>query len=149
MCVTNTVNKIFVRNAQLKYHVPMDMTPEQLRFLREQQGMTREQLAAYLGDCTASTVNKWERGMHSIPAWVADKMFAKLPITFTVQELAEMYELCREEACTMSELIQDAVRHLIDQRRGQQTPNVTKFPQPPALDRAVEEPRDYKTGTED
>ena len=60
-----------------------------------------------------------------------------------------MYELCREEAFTMSELIQEAVRHLIEQRRGQQTPNVTKFPHPPALDRAAEDPRDYKTGTED
>lgn len=124
------------------------MTPEQLRWMREQRKMTREELAREL-DCSASAIVQWEGDKRAIPSWVADKMFAKLPITFTIQELAEMYELCREEACTMSELIQDAVRHLIDQRRGQQTPNVTKFPHPQPLDRAVEEPRDYKTGTED
>lgn len=104
----------------------MEMTPEQLRFLRDQRGLTREQLALDLGDCTASTINKWERGINPIPSWVADKMFAKLPITFTVQELAEMYDLCREEAYTMSELIQEAVRSLIAQHRQNQTPHATK-----------------------
>ena len=48
----------------------MNMTPDQLRFLREQRGLTREQLAAYLGDCTASTVNKWERGGRPIPRYI-------------------------------------------------------------------------------
>lgn len=104
----------------------MDMTSEQLRFLREQRDMTREDLANYLGDCSASTVNKWERGIHAVPSWVADKMFAKMPITFTVQDLAEMYELCREEAFTMSELIQEAVRSLLEERRENKTAAATK-----------------------
>lgn len=128
----------------------MDMTPEQLRYLREQRKMTREELAKEL-DCSAGAIVQWEHAKRSIPAWVADKMFAKLPITFTVQELAEMYELCREEAFTMSELIQEAVRLLIDQRRGSQTPNVTKFPhqKPLDIDKAAEDPGQYKTGTGD
>lgn len=130
----------------------MDMTPEQLRFLREQRGLTREQLAAFLGDCSASTVNKWERGMHEIPSWVADKMFSKLPITFTVQELAEMYEICRQESCTMSELIQESVRDLINKHKAAKTAstqNITHFPAQQPSSSAAKDPRDYKTGTED
>ena len=131
------------------------MTPEQLRYLRDQRGLTRESLAEELGDCTASTVNKWERGINPIPAWVADKMFSKLPIAFTVQELAELYDLCREEACTMSELIQDAVRLRIEQRRTSQTPPATKFAQfklPPQESKGDEHPRQQhgaKDGTND
>lgn len=95
----------------------MEITSDQLRYLREQQGMTREQLAEYLGDSSASTVNKWERGINPVPSWVADKMLAKLPITFSVQELTEMFDLCREQSCSLSDLIQQSVRTLIDQRR--------------------------------
>jgi transcriptional regulator with XRE-family HTH domain len=104
----------------------MDMTSEQLRWMREQRDMTREELANYLGDCTASTVNKWERGINPVPSWVADKMFSKLPITFTVQDLAEMYELCREEHCTMTELIQDSVHAALEERRQNKTLDATK-----------------------
>lgn len=135
----------------------MNMTPEQLRFLREQRGLTREDLANYLGDCTASTVNKWERGMHAIPSWVADKMFAKMPITFTVQDLAEMYELCREEGYTMSELIQESVRALLAERREGKTAQATKntawkdniisLPENKVAESPPKPPR--KTGTED
>lgn len=125
----------------------MEITPHQLRWMREQRRMTREELAAEL-DCSASAIVQWEGNKRAIPSWVADKMFAKLPITFTVQELAEMYQLCRDEAYTMSELIQEAVRLLIADRRENQTPNVTKFPQQKPLDKAAEDPGQYKTGTD-
>ena len=133
----------------------MDMTPEQLRYLRDERGLTREALADELGDCTASTINKWERGINPIPAWVADKMFAKMPVSFTIQELAEMYDLCREEAMGMSELIQEAVRSKLEQRRASQTPPATKFAQFPAQQPSspvAEDPRDQhkaKDGTND
>lgn len=98
----------------------MELTPDALRYLREQRKMTREELAREL-DCSASAIVHWEGGKREIPSWVADKMFAKLPITFTVQELAELYDLCREEAFTMSELIQEAVRNLLEERRENKT----------------------------
>jgi transcriptional regulator with XRE-family HTH domain len=93
----------------------MEMTPEQLRELREERRMTREELAVEL-DCSAGAIVHWEGGKRSIPSWVADKMYSQMPITFTVQELGEMYDICREECCTMSELIQDSIRFRIDQR---------------------------------
>lgn len=136
----------------LVYFTSMDMTPNQLRFLREQRNMTRDDLANYLGDCTASTINKWERSINPVPAWVADKMFSKMPVEFTLEELAEMYELCREEACSMSELIQDGVRELLRVRRLSQTSGATKFPQQIPLDKVAEPPAEYKapkkTGTD-
>ncbi len=133
----------------------MDMTPEQLRYLRDQRGLTREALAEELGECTASTINKWERGINPVPSWVADKMFAKMPITFTMQELAEMYDLCREEAFSMSELIQEAVRMRLEQRRASQTKdiqNITYLSAPEQSTRAAEDlpkPPRKKNGTED
>lgn len=129
----------------------MELTPDALRYLREQRKMTREELAREL-DCSASAIVQWEGGKREIPSWVADKMFAKLPITFTVQELAEMYDLCRAEGYTMSELIQEAVRSLIVQHQAAQTPaaqNITPFSAPRPSSKAAEDPRDYKTGTED
>ena len=98
----------------------MEITPEQLRYLREQRRLTREELADELG-CSASAIVQWEGTKRAIPSWVTDKMFAKMPVSFTVQELAEMYDLCREEAFSMSELIQEAVRMRLEQRRAAQT----------------------------
>lgn len=104
----------------------MEITPEQLRYLREQRKMTREELAKEL-DCSAGAIVQWEGAKRAIPSWVADKMFSKLPITFTVQELGEMYDLCREEACSMTELIQDAIRYTLQKRRDAKVPKTTKF----------------------
>jgi len=130
----------------------MEITPDQLRYLREQRRMTRDELAEEL-KCSASAIVHWEGGKREIPSWVADKMFAKLPIEFTVQELAEMYDLCREEAFSMGELIQEAVRMRLEQRRAAQTKdiqNLHPFPQQ-QQSRAAEEPGKYhdKNGTED
>jgi len=132
----------------------MDMTPDQLRYLRDERLLTREALAEELGDCTASTINKWERGINPIPSWVADKMFAKMPVSFTVQELAEMYELCREEALNMSELIQEAVRMRLEQRRAAQTKDIQKITYRSAPEQSMRVAEDpppprKKNGTED
>jgi transcriptional regulator with XRE-family HTH domain len=116
--------------------------------------MTREELAKEL-DCSASAIVHWEGGKREIPSWVADKIFSKLPITFTVQELAELYDLCREEAMSMSELIQDAVRLRIEERRAAKTPLATKFTQFPTRlpsSKVPEDPREQhraKDGTND
>ena len=133
----------------------MDITPEQLRYLRDQRGLTRDALAEELGDCTASTINKWERGINPIPSWVAEKMLSKLPVTFTVEELGEMYEICREEHCTMTELFQDCVRFRIEQRRAEQKildpQKFAHFHPAQPLSKVAEDPPKprKKNGTED
>lgn len=131
----------------------MEITPDQLRYLREQRRMTREELAEEL-KCSAGAIVHWEGGKREIPTWVADKMFAKMPVEFTIQELAEMYDLCREEALNMSELIQEAVRMRLEQRRAAQTKgiqNITYRSAPEQSMRVAEDPPPprKKNGTED
>lgn len=99
----------------------MNMTPQQFRFLREQMNLTREELAARLGDCTASTVNKWERDMHAIPQWAAEKMWRQLPIQFNADDLSELVELARETNQSFMDLLNQAARHLITQHRARKT----------------------------
>lgn len=41
------------------------MTPDALRALRKQHGLTQQQLADLMGT-TQTTINRWETGMHPI-----------------------------------------------------------------------------------
>lgn len=91
----------------------MVITPEQLQHLRKERGLTREQLALEL-NCSAGAIVQWEGNKRSIPSWVADKLFAKIPLQFTVVELDEMFQLCQQLKCTMPQLLERSVRHLID-----------------------------------
>ena len=86
------------------------MTPETLRYLREQRGLTREQLADFLGDVTASTVNKWERDMHAIPAWVEEKMLRTIEIVLPYAELHLLLDEARTSSLPASAIIADALR---------------------------------------
>lgn len=102
------------------------MKPEQLRQLRESRGLTREQLAAELGDCSSSTINKWERGMHDIPQWVAEKMLKNVKISFPMGDLHELLDLAREEKISFEDLISQAVQLVIQQRREKSQPQPIK-----------------------
>ena len=48
----------------------LPMTGEQLKNVRTGKGMTRAAFATWLGGTTASTLNKWERGISAVPEWV-------------------------------------------------------------------------------
>ncbi len=93
------------------------MTPETLRYLREQRGLTREQLAEFLGDCTASTINKWERDMHAIPAWVEDKMLRSLPVTLPLDELYLLLDEAHTTGRSAATLISEALRLWLEQNK--------------------------------
>lgn len=92
------------------------MTPETLLYLRQQRMLTRDELAKELGLPSGSTINKWERGINPIPDWVAEKMYRTIPIEFTIDELAELYDICRELQIGMHQLIADAIRPMIRDR---------------------------------
>lgn len=108
------------------------MRPEQLRSLREARGLTREQMAAELGDCTASSVNKWERGMHEIPAWVEDKMLSNVRINFPLSDLHALLDLAREENISFETLLSEAAQLVIRQRREKQQPQTVNHTGPTA-----------------
>lgn len=93
----------------------MHLTGSQLLYLRNERGFTREKLADFLGDCSPSTINKWERDINPVPAWVAEKMLRELPIDFTVEQLEELILLAKQMNCGFMQLlkrsIQDYVAH--------------------------------------
>jgi len=91
------------------------MTSEILLHLRKQRMLTREELAKELG-CSASAIVHWEGGAREIPEWVAEKMYRTIPIEFTIDELAELYDICRELKVGMHQLVADALRPMIQDR---------------------------------
>jgi DNA-binding transcriptional regulator YiaG len=86
------------------------MRPEQLRAIREGRGWTREKMASFLGDCTASTVNKWERGMHSIPGWVEDKLLRTVEINLPIQDLSQLLSAAKDQNKPFEAVLTDAIR---------------------------------------
>lgn len=99
------------------------MTPEQLRHLRESRGLTREQLADELKDCSASTVNKWERGMHAIPSWVEEKMLRKVPLEMPIDEIHALLNRAQEDGITFPELLARAIRSYLSTESAQPKPS--------------------------
>ena len=91
------------------------MTPEILLHLRKQRMLTREQLAKDIG-CSASAIVQWEGGTRSIPEWVAEKMYRTLRVEFTIDELCELYDICRDLKIGLHQLVADALRPMIQDR---------------------------------
>jgi transcriptional regulator with XRE-family HTH domain len=85
------------------------MTGNQLRELREARNLTREALAQWLGDCSASTVNKWERDMHSIPAWVEEKMLSNVQISLPLHELKLLMDYAESQRLSFEQLLGRAI----------------------------------------
>jgi transcriptional regulator with XRE-family HTH domain len=93
------------------------MTGEHLRSLREARGMTRDQLAAHLGDCTGSTINKWERNINPVPGWVAEKMLQTVKVSFPLGDLHQLLDLSRELDISFDELLAEGIQLVIASRR--------------------------------
>jgi transcriptional regulator with XRE-family HTH domain len=98
----------------------MEITPEQLLQLRKERRLTRQKLAQELG-CSAGAIVQWEGRKRGIPAWVADKMYANLPLEFSIQELEEMFQVCQKLGCSMTELLQNSVRSTLNQHSKSRT----------------------------
>ena len=68
----------------------VSMTGEQLKKLRHDKGMKRPQFAAWLGGTTASTLNKWERGISPVPHWVEHRVLSEEKLVLPVELLREL-----------------------------------------------------------
>lgn len=90
------------------------MTPAQLRLLREQKGMTRDQLAAHLKQST-SAITKWEHGDRPIPAMVADRMLSEVEIKLPLQEMQQLYDLGMKLGKSFDEMLKMAIRGVLTQ----------------------------------
>lgn len=102
------------------------MTGDQLKALRDARGFTREQLAAELGDCSASTINKWERNINPVPGWVEDKMLSNVKIAFPLKYLHQLLDLAREEGISFKQLLSEAISDRLASRREKSQPHPVK-----------------------
>lgn len=101
-----------------------NLTGKQLRALREARHMTREELAEWLGDCSASTVNKWERDINPVPQLVAEKMLSSVQIRLPLNEIAALVQHCNDHAIDFERFLSDAILAHIRQ------PTATVYPFP-------------------
>ncbi|MBB5038236.1 helix-turn-helix domain-containing protein [Prosthecobacter dejongeii] len=100
------------------------MTGEQLRTLRESRDLTREELAAQLGNCSASGIVKWEGGISPVPQWVEEKMMGASVIKFPLSELYELLMMAKEENISFDDLLSEAIQDVLVKRRSKsQAPN--------------------------
>jgi transcriptional regulator with XRE-family HTH domain len=86
------------------------MTPEQLKQLRKSRCLTRDQLAAELGGCTAAAIVQWESNRRSIPAWVEEKMLRNVPLTLPIEDLQALMDLSRESGQDFAAVLGQALR---------------------------------------
>jgi transcriptional regulator with XRE-family HTH domain len=89
----------------------MMLTGEQLRAIRGER--TREQFAAELGDCSASTLNKWERNISPVPQWVAEKALRKVPLTLPIDAMALLIDYSRETNQPFEKVLTTAIHHYL------------------------------------
>ena len=108
------------------------MTGDQLKALREARNLTREQLATALGDCSQSTINKWERNINPVPDWVEEKMLSNVQIHFPLKDLHALLDFSRESGESFEDFLSAAVREFIANRRSKpQAPTVKAGPTKP------------------
>ncbi len=93
------------------------MTGPQLKALREARGMTQPDLAEYLGDSTAATISRWEKGIHAIPQWVSDKMLASATVSLPLSLLGEFWELSQRSQLDFSEFLVTAIREYLARQK--------------------------------
>lgn len=89
------------------------MKGDQLRHLRENRGLTREQLAKELGDCSASGIVKWETGVSPVPTWVEEKMLRSVKLELPLEELELLLDYAKREGISFTHLLGDAIRLLL------------------------------------
>lgn len=92
-----------------------------MKALREARNLTREQLAAELGDCSASTINKWERNINPVPAWVEEKILSNVQIKFPMSDLHALLDYARESGESFETFLSTAVREYLARNRSKQS----------------------------
>ena len=93
------------------------MTKEALRKIREDRGLTREQLAQQLGGCKAGAIVQWEGGTRTIPFWVEEKLLRSVDVTLPITELKELVDYAVQTSQPFEALVASAIREYLAHRR--------------------------------
>lgn len=94
------------------------ITATQLKLLRTQRGMTRNEMAALLG-CTPHQLVHWESGDRNIPHWVTEKIYGSLAITLPLTDLQTLMVHAQKTGVDLATLLTRCIRTYLDQTREQ------------------------------
>lgn len=94
------------------------ITATQLKLLRTQQGMTRNEMAALLG-CTPHQLVHWESGDRNIPHWLTEKIYGSLAITLPLTDLQTLMVHAQKTGVDLATLLTRCIRTYLDQTRDQ------------------------------
>jgi transcriptional regulator with XRE-family HTH domain len=92
------------------------MTASQLLQIRKNRGLTRQQMAEFLGSCTGSGVNSWENNAAPVPDWVEEKLLRTTAITLPIEDLFRLLEIAREEGLPFDALLTQSIREYLARR---------------------------------
>lgn len=86
------------------------MTGQELRHIRESKGLTRDEFAKEIGNCTASGIVKWEKGNPPVPQWVADKLLSSVTLKLPLDELAALLNHATSKGQSFEDMLTQALR---------------------------------------
>lgn len=119
------------------------MTADQLRTIRESRRLTRKEFADELGDCSESTVNKWERGVNPVPAWVEDKILRKVRFDVNLEDLQVLMEHGRTQGRGLDSILAEAVHEYAEKHRAEERAHLMVL-----AGALTEQPATYNAGAE-
>jgi len=86
------------------------MTGRELKALREGRNMTQSELSAFLGDSTPGTLSRWEKGVHTIPQWVEEKLLSTATVTLPLTALRELMAVAADRRMDFDALLGNAIQ---------------------------------------
>ena len=93
------------------------MLGAELKLLREEREMTQQELAHFLGgDCSRSTVSRWESGHLTIPNWVAQKLLADSEISLPTASMARLLSYAARHHLSFRTLLTQAITEFLSKR---------------------------------
>jgi len=98
------------------------MTGPQLKSMRASRKMSQAELSAFLGDSTAGTVSRWEKGMHPIPQWVEEKLLSTVTVTLPLTALQELMILAADRRMDFQDFLGNAIQAYIEKHPAPLTP---------------------------
>lgn len=93
------------------------MTGPQLKALRISRGLTQNELADFLGDCSNAAVSRWEASEAPVAQWVAEKMLRSTSITLPLETLAELMDYASRNNLEFTELLARAIQSYLLARK--------------------------------
>jgi hypothetical protein len=83
-------------------------------------------MVSQLGDCSVSSLVKWEHGINPVPEWVAKEMLRQVILPLPFEVLGELVALAQAQSVSFDVMMVDAIREYIAQRQPAPTIEILK-----------------------